>query len=320
MSARVLIVGIGFMGTAYAAVLKALGIPAVGVGRSEAGVAAFQTATGLPGVAGGLEGWRARGDATPSEAIVCVSVEETAAVVRALLALGVPRILVEKPGATTAAELASLSADCTRAGADVRIAYNRRFYESVAEARRRIEAEGGVESFHFEFTEREKDANPAKFSDAVRRHWALANSSHVMDLAFHLGGHPAQLSHQVAGSLPWHPGGSRFAGSGVSQHGALFTYCANWTSGGRWAVELMTRESRLILKPLEQLQVQKRGSFAVETVSVDDSLDKQFKPGLYRQTLAFLDGAHTDRLQPIQVQAEHAARFYGPMAGEDQPR
>jgi predicted dehydrogenase len=320
MTARILIVGVGFMGKAYAAVLKARGIETVGVGRSAAGATAFETETGFPGVSGGLDGWRARGEVLPSAAIVCVAVDETAAVVRSLINLGMRKILVEKPGATSAAELACLSDECVQAGADVRIAYNRRFYESVAEARRRIEAEGGVESFHFEFTEREKDANTAKFSSTVRRHWALANSSHVIDLAFHLGGSPAQISHHVAGSLPWHPGGSRFAGSGVTEGGALFTYCANWTSGGRWAVELMTRESRLILKPLEQLVVQKRGSFELVPVPLDDALDKTYKPGIYRQTEAFLDGVFGERLLSIVEQAGHAARLYGPMSGEGDGR
>jgi predicted dehydrogenase len=317
MNDQVLLVGVGFMGKAYAPVLGALGASVQAVGRSEAGAAAFVAETGLPCVAGGLKGWRAAGGPVPRNALVCVSVEETPAVVKALAAMGVQRMLVEKPGASTAAELQALCDDSALATAEVFIAYNRRYYASVAEARKRIDAEGGVDSFHFEFTERERDANPAKFGDIVRRHWALANSSHVIDLAFHLGGEPSRLYSEVSGSLDWHPGGARFAGSGVSSRGALFTYTANWTSGGRWAVELMTRESRLILRPLEQLFVQQRGSFEVKQIELDDELDKLHKPGLYRQLEAFLRGGDsTAHLLDLRQQAHHAARFYGPMAGE----
>jgi predicted dehydrogenase len=317
MNDQVLLVGVGFMGKAYAPVLRSLGAAVQAVGRSKAGAASFQAETGLPCVAGGLEGWRAAGSAVPRNALVCVSVEETPAVVKALAAIGVQRMLVEKPGAASADQLQALCDDPALSNSEVFIAYNRRYYASVAEARKRIEAEGGVDSFHFEFTERERDANPAKFGESVRRHWALANSSHVIDLAFHLGGEPSRLSSEVSGSLDWHPGGARFSGSGVSNRGALFTYMANWTSGGRWAVEVMTRESRLILRPLEQLFVQQRGSFEVKQIELADELDKRHKPGLYRQIEAFVHGGDgAAHLLSLRQQAHHAARYYGPMAGE----
>jgi predicted dehydrogenase len=317
MNDQVLLVGVGFMGKAYAPVLRALGVSVLAVGRSKAGAANFEAETGLPCVAGGLEEWCADGGGAPRNAIVCVSVEETPAVVKTLAAIGVQRMLVEKPGAATAAELQALCDDSAVSKTDVFIAYNRRYYASVAEARKRIEAEGGVDSFHFEFTERERDANQAKFGETVRRHWVLANSSHVIDLAFHLGGEPIRFSSEVSGSLDWHPGGARFAGSGVSNRGALFTYMANWTSGGRWAVEVMTRESRLILRPLEQLFVQQRGSFEVKQVELADELEKRHKPGLYRQIKAFVHGGDDAAyLLSLQQQALHAARYFGPIAGE----
>jgi len=42
---------------------------------------------------------------------------------------------------------------------------------------------------------------------------------------------------------------------------------------------------------------------AVEAVEIDDSLDKDFKPGLYKQVEAFV-GARTDILPTISEQVE----------------
>jgi predicted dehydrogenase len=313
----VLLVGLGAMGMEHARVLRDLAVPSLCVGRSAARASAFAGETGMEAMAGGVAELVAARRELPGTAIVCVPVDQTAATVRELLDAGVERILVEKPGGASADELERLAADAERRGASVAVAYNRRFYASVREARSRIAAQGGVESFHFEFTERERDALAPKFGAAVRRHWGLANSSHVIDLAFFLGGEPERITSEVAGELPWHPAGSRFAGCGVTRHGALFSYCANWGSGGRWSVELMTRESRLILRPLEELRVQERGSFGVAEVPIDDDLDRRFKPGLHRQTAAFLEHPSHPDLVTLGAQAGRARSIFGRLTGEE---
>ncbi len=143
------------------------------------------------------------------------------------------------------------------------------------------------------------------------RYWVLANSSHVIDTAFFLGGQPAQISCYTAGkdALPWHPSASVFFGSGRSENGALFGYQASWQSPGRWAVEILTNKHRLYFKPMETLQIQEKGSVHVSSVEIDDRLDKEFKPGLYLQTKAFLEGDYT-RFCTIEQQAEHVERYY----------
>ena len=71
---------------------------------------------------------------------------------------------------------------------------------------------------------------------------------------------------------------------------ALFSYHANWEAPGRWSVEILTPKHRLYFKPMETLQIQEIGSVAVNPVQIDDTLDKEFKPGLYLQVKSFLDG------------------------------
>ena len=55
-----------------------------------------------------------------------------------------------------------------------------------------IAEDGGVTSFHFEFTEWSHQIQHLQKAPGVMDHWVLGNSSHVLDLAFHLG-----ASHQT---------------------------------------------------------------------------------------------------------------------------
>ena len=182
------------------------------------------------------------------------------------------------------------------------IAYNRRFHASVAEGRRLLEADGGVTSFRFEFTEWSDKIEPFEADPEEKQRWFLSNSSHVADLAFYLGGEPETVDCLTAGSLSWHDSSSLFSGAGRTPGGALFSYSANWDAPGRWGVEVMSRNLRIILQPLEQLYIQKRGSVAIEKVEIDDSADKNFKPGLLRMVESFLRG-DTSSLCSISGQA-----------------
>jgi hypothetical protein len=95
-----------------------------------------------------------------------------------------------------------------------------------------------------------------------------------------------------AGGLDWHPSASVFNGAGITDTGALFSYHANWEAPGRWSVEVLTKEHRLILRPLEELQVQNLGSVSVEKMEIADKLDKSYTPGFYRETESFLGREH----------------------------
>jgi predicted dehydrogenase len=285
----VLLIGCGPMAVEYAKVLKALGIDAIVVGRGAASADKFTQATGLPVQVGGFERWLER-EKPPAHAIVATGERWLGAAALALIERGARRLLVEKPGGFDAPDIAAVASKAAGAHAEILVGYNRRFYASVEAARRAIAEDGGVTSFSFEFTEWSHVIGPIEKEPGVKEQWFLANSTHVIDLAFHLGGAPAQLTAFTRGGLAWHPAGSVFAGAGVSEGGALFAYQANWEAPGRWGVEVLTRKRRLILRPLERLQVQKLGSVAIEFVEIDDALDKAYKPGLYRQVQAFLGG------------------------------
>lgn len=289
---KVWLIGAGPMAVDYFKVLAALKADVTVVGRGQASASAFEVAAGQPVKVGGLERFLESTLAAPDAAIVSVGVLELADTAMRLVRAGVRKLLVEKPAAIDGSSLEALGRAARDAGAEVFVAYNRRFFAATLHAKRLIEEDGGILSCHFEFTEWAHVIEELKTSRRVKERWLLANSSHVIDLAFHLGGAPAAMDCRVAGSLPWHPSACMFTGSGVSQRGVLYSYQANWAAPGRWGVEVLTSKNRFVFRPLETLQVVRKKSVALEPVTIDDALDKTFKPGLYEQVCRFLSGRY----------------------------
>ena len=292
-SPKILLVGTGSMAKEYAKVLKVLKRPFLAIGRGEESALFFEKAIGVPAARGGIKNWlRDNADKIPQIAIVATNEEQLGPATRLLLQHGTKSILVEKPGGMNLKDLIKTQKIALKTGAKIFIAYNRRFYASTQEAQEFIKEDGKVLSFNFEFTEWGHKIAENKKSMPVKKIWLLANSSHVIDLAFFLGGKPKKMQCFTAGSLDWHPSGSIYAGAGVSENGALFSYNANWESAGRWGVEILTPKRKLILRPLEALMIQSRGSVEVEQVLLDNKLDVDFKPGLYLQVKSFLGSEH----------------------------
>ena len=308
-SPSVLLVGCGEMAVSYARVLKALDTPFEVIGRRREACAAFAEKTGITPRPGGVAA--VAGRLPQQTAIVAVNIDQLAAVVRQLLEAGVRNILVEKPGGLNAAEISATAGFAAPSDARIFVAYNRRFYASVQKARELIAADGGATSFFFEFTEWSHLITDLPQPPAVKQEWFLANASHLCDLAFYLGGFPAQLTAHSSGTLDWHPRGAQFTGCGISRTGALFAYHSNWESAGRWGLEICTAKRRLYLRPLELLHEQMRGELTLNPVPLDDQLDKKFKPGLHAQTKAFLEGGSaTPELLTLKEQARHVAEVY----------
>jgi predicted dehydrogenase len=312
-----LLIGSGPMAVEYAKVLKAQGRDFMVVGRGQASAAAFTEKTGAPVLTGGLDDAIASGRvAGATSAIVSVGVEALYDTAIALLKLGVKHLLIEKPGVMRPDHVGPLRDAARAAGAAVYIAYNRRFLASVRRAREIIEADGGLTSFTFDFTEWGHEIAPLVKAPGVKALWLLGNSSHVLDLAFHLGGRPRELHASRAGALDWHPAGAVFVGSGITVDDTPFSYHADWDAPGRWGLEFCTRRHKLIFRPMEKLQVMRKGSVQVEEVGADPEdarLDAEFKPGLFRQVEAFYadDTGPLCTLDELTLHFEHFCAIAG---------
>jgi len=288
---KVYLIGTGYMANEYAKVLQALNIDFTVIGRGKDRAKNFEKEFKKKVCIGGVANWLQNNNYdNKRKVIVAVGMEQLAPVTIELLRKGFKNILVEKPAGLNFEEIKKVADEAKIKNANVFIAYNRRFYASVIKTKEIIEEDGGVTSFNFEFTEWSHEIEKLDKAPGVKENWFLANSTHVVDLAFYLGGKPKEISCYTKGGLKWHPKASIYSGAGVSENGALFSYQANWEAPGRWGVEVLTKKHRLILRPLEKLQLQNIGSVQKEFVEIDDELDIRFKPGLYWQTKSFLKG------------------------------
>lgn len=289
------IVGAGPMAIEYAKVLQGMGKSFITIGRSETGSTAYKQTTGKDVITGGIETFLKTKPSIPDHVIIAVSIENLADSCIKVLDYGVKNILLEKPGVGYASEIEMLVQKTEDSQANVVLAYNRRFYASVLKALEIIKQDGGVTSFHFEFTEWSHQICDLKKHKTELENWFLGNSTHVIDTAFFLSGKPTDISCYHRGGNGWHPKSTVFAGAGISDKGALFSYEANWEAPGRWNIDIMTRKLRLIFKPMEKLQIQNIGSVAISFVEgIDYYLDEKYKPGLFLQTKSFLENDFTN--------------------------
>jgi predicted dehydrogenase len=283
------LVGAGDLAVDYAKVLNALNLKYSVIGRGHKSANLFSLKTGVDVFFGGLSKFLKNKPTIVNKVIVAVNVEELKSVCIELIKYGVKHILLEKPGGLNIKEIRELHTYARRKKADVKIAYNRRYYSSTLKAKELIKRDGGVQSFNFEFTEWINIVEKLGKNDQVLRNWFLANSSHVVDLAFYLGGLPKKINSHVSRKITWNKSPSIFCGAGISRSGAIFSYKANWQSAGRWSVELLTVKGKYTLCPLEKLFFQKRGSLDIKEVSLHSKFDKNFKPGFYLQLKAFIN-------------------------------
>ena len=313
---KTLLIGLGQMSQEYAAVLSYLNVDVTAIGRGEASAKLFRDSTDIPLVLGGLEQFIDSFEGSiASHAIVCLPIDALYAETLRLIKFGVKNILVEKPAGLSSAQIDDIANHASRFGCNVFVAYNRRFFSSVIELQKRIKKDGGLLSFSFDFTEWPDSIKATSHNQQIKENWVLANSTHVIDLAFFLGGQPAEYSAHTSGSLEWHSRSSIFCGSGITEKGTLFNYHSNWSSPGRWGLEFCTSQSRYVLKPMEKLQRIRHNSVEIEDIEVDFSrLDEDFKPGLLLQTEAFLGRHSTSNLCSIDYH-NRIFQAYENMAG-----
>lgn len=276
------LIGSGYMAEEHLRVLKELRQDVIVVGRDEEKAKKLAEKYGYEGRGGGAE--RLEGDY--STAIIASSVQSLSQVTCELLKKGIKHILVEKPGAPDLKQLKQIQ---KQAGTDsyVRIAHNRRYYNSILHLRSILENEK-LKGIFFDFTEREKDIKESGHTKEVMARWGFNNSTHVIDTAFFLAGMPKEIICEQSGGMDEHKSGTEFAGHGRTSR-CIFSYYASWGSGGRWKIEASTSKGRYILCPIEELKLMPKDQFKVQDIELQDDDDQRFKPGVYKMVKAFLE-------------------------------
>jgi hypothetical protein len=268
---RALLIGAGFMAKEYIKVFKACSIETLAICRSESSAAALSKDFDVICKSGGLTTISADELSSIDFAVVASSICSLKEVTLNLLEKGVRKILLEKPGAISLAEIREMELAALACQANIRIAYNRRFYPTLSKALELIAEDGGLRSFHIEISEWSRSFNDWKKEPIEKSFLGLTNSSHVIDMAFFSGGSPQTFSAFVNGQnqITWHPGGSLFHGAGVSERGIPFTYKGDWHGAGSWGLELESSERKILLCPLEKIFQRKKGTFSYEHIPFD---------------------------------------------------
>ena len=202
------LIGAGPMAVDYAKVLKELKVDFITITKGEKKAQEFKDLIGAEIITGGVSEYLKKCNYLPKFVINSVGIDKLSEVTQILLNAGIKNMLLEKPGVAYADEIYPLDKLAKEKNANVLLAYNRRFYQSTLAAKKIIEEDGGVTSFNFEFTEWSHaiaDILHLK-TEAEMQNWFLGNSSHVIDMAFYLGGMPEELScfHTGSNELNWH--------------------------------------------------------------------------------------------------------------------
>jgi hypothetical protein len=125
-------------------------------------------------------------------------------------------------------------------------------------------------------------------------------------MAFELIGFPRQIQAHQYGQIEWHPSGSIFIGSGISDHDIPFTYHADWGSGGRWGIEVNTSKNSYQLIPIEELYVSKKDTNIWSQVKFEKCFP-QIKQGIAEEIAIMLDkkNNYKDNLMSLEKAAKY---------------
>mgnify|MGYP001162432648 FL=1 len=246
-SKSVLIVGFGYMGKEYFKALSEMGIRNVSIICLENNVHDMKKIQ--------AESYEKSLPQFEKKDLVILALPTKLLIPAAKLAIknGQKNILIEKPGSLEQKELKKLRVKSQ--DIHIKIAYNRLFYPNLHKLKKLVKQDGGITSCNFSFTEWIHRLEFKKFDKEMLQKWGIQNSLHVISMAMDLIGMPKKISINRKGYLKWHPTGNVFVGSGISKNNIPFTFNADWGSGGRWGIDVITKNNWYRLSPLEELQV-----------------------------------------------------------------
>lgn len=296
---RVLVVGTGPMAAAHAQALTQLGKSPEVVGRNRESAERFLRRFRVPVHTTDLGDYFQCGP-LPDHAIIAIPIVGLGAVATAVLEAGFKEVLIEKPGSLSSVELKRLQKVAEDLGANVSVAYNRRFLESTSFLLDMLKTYSEPFEIQCEFNERLEELKGLNHPPKVLERWLIANSSHVLDLAIFLGGYPTLDSNKPSGSLKWHPSSSKFSASGTTVRGTGIRFLADWNHEGSWSLRILAGGKVFEMRPLEEVYELDPQSSSRRRIFTP-SPKTRTKPGLLEQAEEFL-GEKRERLCSLSEQ------------------
>lgn len=300
---NIILIGTGYMASEYAKILSFLCVKYSVIGNKKEKCDIFSKRFNIKVFDNSLEN-NTNILSNFTHAIIATPIELLTNHLDIVLNSGIQNILVEKPCGLNVADIIKINNSHT--DANVIVAYNRRFYKSVNIAKELIKNDGGLLSFDVDITEIINKIKPEKYAKNVLNNWILSNTSHVIDLAFYLGGRPTELNVKCHSNIEWHYP-AIFVGHGITINNALFSLHGNWKSIGRWKIEIFTKNHSILLCPLEKLQIKNIDDNEYKFFDIEEN---EFKPGLCDMTHSFLFNICDERLLKLKDHIYNIINIY----------
>lgn len=188
--------------------------------------------------------------------------------------------LLEKPVGIDLTQSEEILAMSERSAARCYVALNRRSYAATRAAIVELRNSDGPRLISVLDQQDMRAAREGGQPEEVVRNYMYANSIHLIDY-FTLFGRGEITS--VEPTIPWTAGQPQYVVATIRfSSGDVGVYQAVWNGPGPWSATVTTPDTRLEMRPLESLGIQRRGERRLTPTPLD-SIDTAFKPGLRHQ-------------------------------------
>jgi predicted dehydrogenase len=213
--------------------------------------------------------------------LILVSADSSFKVTKKIIPYKVPFFL-EKPPGLSLYETEKLYYLTRKHITKNMIGLNRRFYSVFSQGMQIIKKHGKLLGILVEGHERFWLLKK-KFKNLILKKWIFVNSLHTIDLLLFFGGKVKSISKFKKSYKE--KKGDQFCSIIEFKNGALGTYVSNWHSPGGWSVKLFGERVTVEFNPLE-VALWIDSKFKRRKI-VPSKHDQKFKPGFYKQMLAF---------------------------------
>ncbi|KZE48554.1 hypothetical protein AV540_16650 [Brevibacillus parabrevis] len=221
--------------------------------------------------------------AVPATAIYDIALE--------LIPYRIP-VLLEKPPGLTKQQANHLAEMSRQFKTSVMVAFNRRFYSVVRQAKLLIDEMGGLLGMRMDVFERYRTLREANYPAEKLEILFTGNSIHCIDLIRHYCGETKAVN-AFQNPLKAEPLNHRYAALIVSQTDVPITFQAYWHALGNWNYELYIPDGKIQFTNLEEAVVLLRNREPYRLLP--DEADVGAKPGFAAQLKYFVTNVSSNR-------------------------
>lgn len=189
---------------------------------------------------------------------VATSIDSIVEVTSGILYKKPLRILLEKPVSLDCGSYDNLVNKIIEADIPTYVAYNRRYFDSFIELKKRLKSEEVVQ-IDLNISELISRVPEGKYSQEVLRKWIIANGSHLLDLAINIADSTEIIDKSTVKSdkFQWKGGPASFSGIFLFSNGIILNVVGVYNNISRWSMVVNTRDCAYRLEPIETLSFKK---------------------------------------------------------------